>query len=57
MDVICNDRDSELIQQIVISTTDRADTWFWSRDDKGKYTVKSCYRMLQGENDCLYASF
>lgn len=36
---IFNDRDGELMQQIILPDTPRVDTWFWLKDDKGKYTV------------------
>lgn len=29
-----NEKDRELIQQILIPETSRADTWFWSKEDK-----------------------
>lgn len=46
---ICNDRDSNLIQQIPIPARDNEDTWFWLLEDKGDFSVKSCYRQIHGE--------
>lgn len=46
-----------LIQQIPIPCRSRADSWFWLNDDKGKYSVRSCYRMIQGERECVHVGF
>lgn len=54
---LCIDRDINLIKQIHIPIRSREDAWFWLRDEKGEFTVKSCYRILQGENDCSDAMF
>lgn len=42
-------RDIDLIQRIPLPLEDRNDSWFWLLDDKGEFTVRSCYRWLQGE--------
>ncbi|XP_074351625.1 uncharacterized protein LOC141690750 [Apium graveolens] len=57
LDDILNERDRELVRQIPLSTRRRDDTWFWLFDDKGKFTVKSCYRNLRGEAACPDAEF
>lgn len=46
---ICNTRDTKLIMRIPIPVHTRADSWFWYLEDKGLFTVKSCYKWLQGE--------
>lgn len=43
------DMDVELIQCIPLPTAERKDTWFWFLDEKGEFTVRSCYSWLQGE--------
>lgn len=48
---LCNDRDKKLIQQIPLPIVPKLDTWFWLLDDKGVFTVKSCYRRLRGKCD------
>lgn len=53
---ICNERDRELIKQIPISRTLREDSWFWFFYEKGKFTVRNCYRRLQRENECVNTS-
>lgn len=45
-----NERDRVLIQQIPIPSRSRSDSWYWQLDDKGVFSVKSCYRSLRGEN-------
>lgn len=54
---ICNARDVELIKKIPLPMIDRDDKWFWSLDDKGLFTVKSCYRKIQGEHNRPHSSF
>lgn len=49
---ICNERDCELIKQIPIPVSDKEDSRFWLFDEKGNFTVKSCYRRLRGETEC-----
>lgn len=49
---IFNERDNKLIQQIPVPLRDREDSWYWCSDDKGKFTVKNCYRRLRGELEC-----
>lgn len=36
---------------------DKRDSWFWSLDDRGEFSVKSAYRWLQGEFETIYKSF
>ncbi|XP_074378428.1 uncharacterized protein LOC141719969 [Apium graveolens] len=52
LDDICNKRDKELIQQVHIPIRKRADSWYRLFSDTGKFTVRSCYRMIKGENEC-----
>lgn len=52
-----NVRDRELINQVPIPIRKRRDSWFWLLDDKGKFTVKSMYRKVQGECDLTFSSF
>lgn len=54
---ICNDRDRELILRVPFPSRRREDSWFWLLDDKGKFTFKSVYRSLQGENNMEDSSF
>ncbi|XP_074342618.1 uncharacterized protein LOC141680232 [Apium graveolens] len=54
---LCNKRDREFIKQVPVTRTTNADTWFWLFDDLGKFTVRSCYRCLRGESECVDRSF
>ncbi|KAL8102066.1 hypothetical protein AgCh_026811 [Apium graveolens] len=47
---IFNERDVNLIRQIPLPRTTEQDSWFWMVDDKGLFSVRSCYRLLQGES-------
>ena len=49
---LCNDRDKELIYQVPIPLWSKSDSWFWLPDAKGKFSVRSCYRLLKGESEC-----
>ncbi|XP_074374276.1 uncharacterized protein LOC141714670 [Apium graveolens] len=49
---ICNERDRELIKQILIPRRVREDSWFWLLEEKGDFTVRSCYKRLRGEQHC-----
>ena len=53
---ICNDRDRLLITQIPLLMRDRDDEWFWMFEDKGEFTVRSGYRVLQGEESTTDAA-
>lgn len=47
---LCNDRDFDLIKRVPIpANKDKEDSCFWIRDEKGCFTVRSCYRWLTGE--------
>ncbi|KAL8112036.1 hypothetical protein AgCh_019659 [Apium graveolens] len=46
---IIDSRDVEEIKHIPLLLSDTRDSWFWVLDEKGDFTVKSCYRWLQGE--------
>lgn len=50
---IFNERDQNLIREIPLSRRRRNDSWIWLFDNKGEFTVRSCYRQLRGENACL----
>lgn len=54
---ICNSRDVELIKRIPIPLMDKRDSWYWLLEEEGDFTVKGCYRWLQGENDASYRLF
>lgn len=54
---IFNSRDGELIKRIPLPVTSRHDSWFWVLDEKGIFTVNSCYRMIQGEHNTPYSTF
>lgn len=54
---ICNDRDRKLIETIPIPIRSREDSWFWLMEDKDDFTVRSCYRKLQGDIHCPDAIF
>ncbi|KAL8106740.1 hypothetical protein AgCh_023486 [Apium graveolens] len=60
MDVIkdiLNNRDAGLVERIPISLYDRRDSWFWCLEDTSIFTVKSCYKWLQGVLDSEYRWF
>lgn len=40
---ICNERDRELIRHVPIPQRQRADSWCWTFDGNGDFTVRSCY--------------
>uniref|UniRef100_A0A803NGT2 Reverse transcriptase domain-containing protein n=1 Tax=Cannabis sativa TaxID=3483 RepID=A0A803NGT2_CANSA len=44
-----NERDKDLIVGIPLSQHEAPDCWFWNREAAGFYSVKSSYRLLQGE--------
>lgn len=46
--------DCARIQSIPLSRHVTHDSWYWLMEDKGVFTVKSCYRLLQGECDDAY---
>lgn len=54
---ICNERDKKLIKQIPIPICEWDDSWFWLLDDKGIFTVKSCYKNIRGEAEFPEVSF
>ncbi|KAL8116958.1 hypothetical protein AgCh_023220 [Apium graveolens] len=41
-----NDEDARRILKIPLSMRYEDDLWFWTEDEKGKYTIKSGYRLL-----------
>ncbi|XP_031096926.1 uncharacterized protein LOC116001177 [Ipomoea triloba] len=46
---IFNNRDASLITNIPLPISDRDDKLVWMGEDRGHFTVKSCYRLLMGE--------
>lgn len=48
---VCNSRDMDLIKRIPIPLVDMQDSRYWYFEDSGHFTVKSCYRWIQGEMD------
>lgn len=46
---IFNEDDAASIMNIPIAESKPADKIIWVEDEKGKYTVRSCYKKLQGE--------
>lgn len=57
LDDVFETRDVELIQRIPIQITDKIDSWYWLFDEKGEFTVRSCYRGLQGECQSPFKMF
>lgn len=53
---ICNDGDRELIKYVPLSIRRRNNSWFWFLDDKGRFTVRSVNRFLQGNYNMEYSS-
>lgn len=54
---LCNDRDRELILLIPLPMNNREDGWYLLLDTKGKFSVCSSYRQLQGEHPKPHARF
>lgn len=54
---ICNERDRNLMKRIPLLTRARKESWFWLFDDRGHFTVKSCYNILQGGTGYTDAHF
>ncbi|KAM6558899.1 hypothetical protein CsatA_028138 [Cannabis sativa] len=46
MDVL-TERDQELIWKIPPSNGNSSDTWYWTKEDNGLFTVKSAYKLQQ----------
>ncbi|KAF4378896.1 hypothetical protein G4B88_008366 [Cannabis sativa] len=44
---VLNDRDQELVWRIPLTTAGREDVWYWVKDSKGMFSVKSAYRHQQ----------
>lgn len=44
---IFDDRDKNLILKIPLSERRTADLWYWMREPKGAYTVRSSYKVLR----------
>lgn len=45
--------DKKLILQIPLPLRDKEDSWYWAPEDNGVFYVKSCYRMIRGEYECV----
>ncbi|KAL8154876.1 hypothetical protein AgCh_000285 [Apium graveolens] len=54
---ICNERDRKLIKKIPLPAKEGGDAWYWLPDEEGCFTVRSCYRLLQGEIETSHAQF
>ncbi|XP_074326765.1 uncharacterized protein LOC141664710 [Apium graveolens] len=54
---ICNERDRKLIKKIPLLAQEGEDAWYWLPDEEGYFTVRSCYRLLQGEIENSHAQF
>lgn len=54
---ICNEHDVQLIKNIPIPAQKTDDLWFWRFEKSGIFSVKSCYRALQGEQQWTHAAF
>lgn len=54
---ICNARDMDLNMRIPILTNKCKDKWFWLLEENGQFSVRSCYRWLQGEYFDAYTAF
>lgn len=52
-----NERDGMFIQQVPIPLRGRKDSWYWMLEDRGNFSVKSCYRQLRGEVECIDKDF
>ncbi|KAL8101226.1 hypothetical protein AgCh_033196 [Apium graveolens] len=48
-----SDRDKNLILQILIPVRDKEDSWYLAPEDKGVFSVNSCYRKIRGEYVCV----
>lgn len=51
------ERDKKLILQILVPVRDKEDSWYWILDQKGEFTVKSCYKKVRGEYACVDGDF
>nr|GMD54193.1 uncharacterized protein LOC109164833 [Ipomoea batatas] len=49
LDDLFEEADREQIWRIPISCNLKEDTIIWNEEEKGNYSVKSCYRLLRGE--------
>ncbi|KAF4379751.1 hypothetical protein F8388_023768 [Cannabis sativa] len=47
---VLNDRDQALVWKIPLSEASAHDDWFWLKDSKGMFTVKSAYRLQHGQS-------
>lgn len=54
---ICTDRDVQLIKRIPTPLQQTEDSWFWILEESGSFSVKSCYRRIQGEQVWPHALF
>ena len=54
---IFNDNDVQLIKSIPIPAHNKQDSWFWNLENSGLFSVKSCYRALQGVQQWEHAAF
>ncbi|WOG86655.1 hypothetical protein DCAR_0205872 [Daucus carota subsp. sativus] len=54
---ICNERDVQLIRSIPLARQREEDSWYWILEESGLFSVKSCYRRIQGEQNWENAAF
>lgn len=54
---IYNDMDAKLITSITTPMQNKEDSWFWILEESGSFSVRSCYRKIQGEQTWEHASF
>lgn len=54
---ICNEYDVHLIKSIPIPAMNREDSWVWRLEKSGLFSVKSCYRAMQGMQQWTNAVF
>ncbi|KAM6546616.1 hypothetical protein CsatB_027352 [Cannabis sativa] len=54
---VLNDRDQALVWKIPLSEASSTDDWFWLKDSKGMFTVKSAYRLQHGQSGQLSHNF
>ncbi|KAL8113302.1 hypothetical protein AgCh_020567 [Apium graveolens] len=54
---ICNERDTKLIKSIPIPAQSREDSWIWRWEKSGMFSVRSCYRAVQGIHQWSHTAF
>ena len=54
---ICNERDVELIRSIPLTRQRGEDSWHWILKESRTFSIRSCYRKIQGEQPWGNADF